>query len=87
MNDDELSVQLLVEIPSGFNVSGLSGVGSGNGQYSARKTISSGNTEGMRVTLSPNQSGRYEIIAAVVYQTGARSSRSFQSTSIPLLIE
>lgn len=70
LTSEELTVQLLIETPSGVAVSGVSGAQEGSNQFTAVTTLSPGRQEQIRINLTANSPGTYTVTAVADYYFG-----------------
>jgi hypothetical protein len=85
--DEGIIVTVVTKIPTGFDVTGVANVDSGTGQYSMRQRVGPGQTGGMQVDISPNRTGRFEVVVAVTYRRESESDGVVRSTSLPIVVE
>lgn len=67
LTSEELTIQLLLETPSGIDISGVRGADEGSNQYTAVTTLSPADHENLRIDLVANDPGQYEITAIADY--------------------
>jgi plastocyanin len=81
IGNDQLHIQLIIEAPNDWSVTGVGSVESGGGQYSSTYDINSGNNKSIQIQITPQQKGRYEITGRVIYylgeETSTRQNREF----------
>ena len=65
--NEAAEVQLIMRIPNGLSIRGLSDVQSGQGEYSSHFKIDPGESTGASYTLEAYSPGHYEIDGRVVY--------------------
>jgi PKD repeat protein len=89
LTSEELTVQLLIETPSGIAVSGVSGAQEGSNQFTAVTTLPSGRQEQIQVNLTANAPGTYTVTAIADYyfgndqQNGDRTTEELSFTVDP----
>ena len=59
--EDELTVQLLLQPPSGVSITGVRGADEGSAQMTAVATVDSGEETNIAIGLQVNEPGRFEI--------------------------
>lgn len=69
-NTESVTVQLIVESSSGVSITGSTAEQGSGSQFSTVTTIDSGSSESIRVVISPNEPGTYQISTEVVYYVG-----------------
>lgn len=67
VNSENLTVQMLVETPSGVMVTGVSGAEAGSNQFTAVETLSPGSQEQIRINLVANSPGTHTVTAITDY--------------------
>jgi hypothetical protein len=70
-NSRNMTVQLILQTPSGVSVSGSAAAESGVGQFVTVDTIEPGESRGFRVYVEPNNEGRYKVVGEAVYYYGS----------------
>jgi len=84
---DPVTVQLILEVPSGVSVSGTEFVSSGGGQYTTTLTLEPGESEGMRIQITGNELGRATVTGETVYYIGDnRTNATSRRATIPIRI-
>jgi hypothetical protein len=75
LTSEESDVQMIVEYPSGIQVSSTRGLDASSNQATLTETVDPGDQESFRVTITPNAPGTYEVTAIANYQStdGAES--------------
>lgn len=70
-NDDPLTVQLILQAPSGSDVFSSAGVTEGSGsQFTVTTTLDPGDHESMRIHVDPNEPGVHNVTGQAVYFFG-----------------
>jgi hypothetical protein len=84
-NSESATVQLIVESSSGVSITGSTAEQGSGSQFSTVTTIDPGSSESIRVVISPNEPGTYQITTEVVYYVGNNpNSGSGERTSISI---
>lgn len=73
-NKKQMTVQLIIQAPSGVSVTGVSDVDEGGNQLVTTDTIAPGDEMGVRVSIDPEAAGEYPITAKAVYYFGTDRS-------------
>lgn len=82
-NSDSATVQLIVESSSGVSITRSTAEQGSGSQFSTVTTVDPGSSESVRVVISPNEPGTYQITTEVVYYVGNnQNSGSGERTSI-----
>jgi PKD repeat protein len=76
----ELTVQLIIETPSGVSVTGVSGAEEGSNQYTAVSVVEPSSQSDIRIRLSINESGQFEVIGNAIYYFGDDEDQSQRFT-------
>lgn len=67
ITNNSLTIQLILQKPSGVSVSGISGADEGSGQYTAVSELPPGGETNIMIRLSANEPGKFEITGRVIY--------------------
>jgi len=78
LTSDALTVQLLIETPSGIVVSSVSGADSGSNQYTAVETIEPASQSDIRIRLEANQPGEFDVTGRAIWYFGDNEDDSDQ---------
>jgi hypothetical protein len=82
-NTEPVTVQLIVESSSGVSITRSTAERGSGSQFSTVTTVDPGSSESIRVVISPNEPGTYQITTEVVYYIGNnQNSGSSERTSI-----
>jgi len=74
-NNESMTVQLILQAPSGSEVFSLSGVESSSGsQFTTTTTVNPGEEENMRIHIDLDKPGEYEITGQAIYYFGENSN-------------
>lgn len=70
-NEDPLTIQLILEAPSGSDVSGTGDIGQGTGsQFTTTTELEPGEQDSQRITIDLHEPGEYELTGEAVYFFG-----------------
>jgi hypothetical protein len=85
-NREDLTVQLILEAPSGATVSGTAGVQEGSGsQFTTVTTLAPGEQDSVRITVDFLEPGAYEIRGRAIYYFGGdRDTGEGVAVTIPV---
>jgi len=83
VGNDTLTIQLLIEVPSGLTVNGTS-FAQGGGQYTSSFTLDAGETISESVTVQATEAGAYSISGYIVYYFEEDDRQQTQSSNIEL---
>ena len=85
-NDEELTIQLIIDAPSGSDVTGTADVDAGSGsQFVSTTTLEPGEQESQRIHVDLHEPGEYELSGEAIYYFGNDSdSGEGVSTTIPI---
>jgi TolB protein len=85
-NEDDMTLQTILKIPSGVAVSGVY-ADTGGGQYIATSVIEPGNMEKISAAVIPTNSGDYVLEGELVYYFGDdKSSGDIKRIKVPLTV-
>ena len=86
-NDRPMTVQLILETPSGVSVTNSAFSESGIGQYTATYTLTPGDSKGLEIGVRANEPGRFGITGHAVYYFGEnKSTADSRSVTIPVKV-
>lgn len=89
LNSEELTIQLLLETPSGVEIRGVSGASEGSNQYTAVTTLEPTKHESLQIDMVANDPGEHEITAIADYyfegdqQDSGRHTETIRLTADP----
>ena len=84
LTNSELSVQLILQMPSGISVSGVSGADEGSGQLTAVTEVAPGSETNMLIRLRVNEPGEFPVTGRVVYiaDDGSEGEQELETVTI-----
>jgi PGF-CTERM protein len=86
-NDRPMTIQLILEAPSGVSVTGASFVEQGVGQYSTVFDLDRAGTRGLRIEVEANEPGRFAVTGHAIYYFGDdRANATSRSVTIPITV-
>jgi len=82
VGNEQMTIQLIVQTPSGVAVAGVANADAGSNQYTAVFRLDPGESRDVRVTLTANQPGEHTVtgIAAYYFGEGPTDTRQFVET-------
>lgn len=87
IGNSDLTIQLIIETPSGISVTSSAFIESGGGQYTSTFVLSPGESKGTRIQIDPTAAGRYTITGHAVYYFGDDTNdRQSRSVDIPITV-
>lgn len=82
-----VTIQLVLQTPSNMSISHSAFVDSGQGMFTAVNQLEPGETNGMRIEVVPQRTGRFEITGLAVCKIGDSDSDPItRSTTIPVIV-
>jgi hypothetical protein len=83
----DLTIQLIIETPTGVSVTGGAFIESGQGQYTSTFVLDPGESKGLRIQIEPNEPGKHTITGYAVYYFGDDTeNRESRSVQIPITV-
>jgi hypothetical protein len=87
IGNETLTVQLLLETPSGLAVTSGAFVESGQGQYTSTFVLDPGESKGVRIRVGPRAAGQHTVTGHAVYYFGDDTDdRTARSVRIPITV-
>lgn len=87
LTNKESEVQMVVEYPSGVEVSSTKGLDESSNQATVTETIEPGGSEDVRIIISPTSPGEYDVEAKAVYKSVDGETTGEKSQSITFDVE
>ena len=84
LTNEPISVQLILQLPSGVSMTGVSGADEGSGQTTAVTDVEPGSETNILVQLEVNESGELPVSGRLIYTTpdGSESDQQLQQVTI-----
>ena len=82
-----MTVQLILEVPSGMSVTPAEFIKGDRGQYAASYSVEPGNIRQIEVPIRANQEGSFSITGYLAYYfAGDKSTAEYQTLSLPVTV-
>lgn len=85
--ETELSIRLVLKLPSGVNIRGTSFVKSGIGQYASTFKLAPGESAGMSIRLEATRTGRFEVEGIANYSFEGENEQTRRGSTIIIVEE
>jgi hypothetical protein len=86
-NDRPMTVQLILEAPSGVSVTGAEFSASGVGQYVATYTLDPSDSKGLQIGIEANEPGQFTVTGHAVYYFGEDlANATSKSVAVPISV-
>lgn len=85
--ETELSIRLVLKLPSGVNIRGTSFVKSGIGQYASTFELAPGESAGMSIRLEATRTGRFEVEGIADYSFEGENEQTRRGSTIIIVEE
>ena len=82
-----MTIQLILQVPSGMSVTSTAFVEAGAGQYTATYVVEPGYARQIEVHIRPNQSGSFNIVGYLAYYIGGdKSTAEYRTVNMPVKV-
>lgn len=83
----QMTVQLILKVPSGMSVTSSGFIFGGGGQYTSTFTVEPGEAKLIEVHIIANQAGNFNVVGDICYYFGGNvSTASYESTTLPVKV-
>lgn len=87
ITNPNMTVQLILQVPSGMSITSVEFIKGGGGQYTATYSVEPGNTRLIEVCIRANQVGNFFVTGYLCYYfAGNKSTAEYRTVTLPVTV-